>query len=66
MNRKVKIRAIEAEIHGIELELSIRRPEHVKLTKLLEDLEAEKQKLHYELLRHKVILRSGGDNDQVA
>lgn len=66
MNRRDRIVALELEIHGIDSELAIRRPEHVQLTRTIENLEADKQKLRYELLRHKAILRSGGDDDQVA
>ena len=66
MNRKDKVTALELEIHGIDSELAVRRPEHARLTRAIEDLEADKQRLRYELLRHKAILRSGGEDDQVA
>lgn len=66
MKRKDRIVALEIEIHGIDTELAIRRPEHAKLTKVIEDLEADKQALRYELLRHRAIQHSGGDDDQVA
>ena len=66
MNRKDRIIALELEIHGIDSELAIKCPEHARLTRVIEDLEADKQKLRYELLRHRAILRTGGDNDQVA
>ena len=65
MNRKDKITALELEIHGIDSELAIKRPEHVRLTRAIEELEADKQRLRYELLRHRAIQRTGGSDDKV-
>lgn len=60
MNRDDKLKALETEIRGIELELSLKRPLHRSLSIAIEALEREKDELIYRAYH----LRKEGRNEK--
>ena len=52
-DRKADIQALEAELRGIELELSVKAPMHRSLSIAIDSLEADKNDVLYRIYRLK-------------
>jgi len=52
-DRRADIQALEAELKGIELELSVKAPMHRSLSIAIERLEADKNEIIYRIYRLK-------------